>query len=99
MSLRVCRVGSVALADGQWAVLEPLVEVVRPRGKVPPRDLRRTLEAIFWRHRNGATRRAMPAELGSWWTAAQLFVRRAKPGAWQRLLDLAREHRVQLGMA
>ncbi len=86
------------MTDEQWAVLEPLVEAVRPRGKVRPHDLRRTLEAIFWRHRNGATWRAVPAELGSWWTAAQLFIRWAKLGVWQRLLDLVQERRVQLGM-
>ena len=88
------------MTDEQWTALGPLVEAVRPRGKVPPHDLRRTLEAIFWRHRNGATWRAIPAELGSWWTAAQLFIRWAKLGVWQRLLDLVQQHcRVQLGMA
>ena len=48
--------------DEQWAALEPLVEAARPKGKTRPRDLRRTLEAIVWRHRNGATWRAIPAE-------------------------------------
>jgi hypothetical protein len=26
---------------------------VRPHGKTPPRNLRRTIEAILWRHQNG----------------------------------------------
>jgi transposase len=86
------------LTDEQWAVLAPLVEGCRPRGKTPPRDLRRTLTAIFWRHRNGATWRAIPAELGSWWTAAQLFIRWSKLGVWQRLLEIAQAGGVQLGM-
>jgi hypothetical protein len=30
------------LSDAQWVVLEPLVEVGRPRGKTLPQDLRRT---------------------------------------------------------
>jgi hypothetical protein len=63
------------LADGQWAVLEPLVEACRPKGKTPPHDLRRTVEAILWRHENGAKWRSVPAELGPWWMAAQTFIR------------------------
>ena len=86
------------MTDGQWAVLGPLVEACRPRGKTPPRDLRRTVEAILWRHRNGATWRAIPTEHGPWWTAAQLFIRWARLGVWERLLLLAQERGVQLGM-
>jgi len=51
------------LSGEQWAVLEPLVEVCRPKGKAPPQDLRRTLGAILWRHQNGAKWRAVPADL------------------------------------
>lgn len=52
--------------DAQWAVLEPLVLEVRPRGKTPHGDMRRTLEAIIWRHGNGAAWRTIPAALGTW---------------------------------
>ncbi len=34
------------LTDAQWAVLEPLIETCRPKGKTPPQDLRRTMTAI-----------------------------------------------------
>ena len=85
--------------DAAWAVWEPLVEEVRPRGKTPPKDLRRTIAAIFWRHQNGAKWRGIPAELGPWWRAAQLFIRWAKLGVWERLLDLAQRRGVALGMA
>ena len=62
------------LTDAQWAMLGPLVEQCRPKGKTPPQDLRRTVEeAILWRHENGAKWRAVPAELGPWWWAAQIF--------------------------
>jgi transposase len=54
------------LTDTQWAMLEPLVEQCRPKGKTPPQDLRRTFEAILWRHENGAKWRAAPTELGPW---------------------------------
>ena len=87
------------LTDEQWAALEPLVEACRPRGKTPPLDLRRTVEAIVRRHRNGATWRAVPPELGPWWRAAQLFIRWAELAAWERPLGLAQARGVELGMA
>jgi transposase len=86
------------LADAQWTRLEPLIEACRPRGKTSPQDLRRTISAILWRHQNGAKWRAVPAELGPWWRAAQTFIRWARLGVWERLLLLAQERGVQLGM-
>jgi transposase len=86
------------LSDAQWAMLEPLVEQCRPQGKTPPRDLRRTLEAILWRHENGAKWRAIPAELGPWWRAAQTFIRWARLEVWERLLSLVQERGIKLGM-
>jgi transposase len=86
------------LTDAQWATLEPLVEQCRPKGKTPPHDLRRTVSAILWRHENGAKWRALPAELGPWWMAAQTFIRWARLGVWERLLNLVQERGVQLGM-
>ncbi len=87
------------LTDTQWERLEPLIEASRPKGKTPPRDLRRTLSAILWRHENGAKWRSIPAELGPWSRAAQTFIRWARLGVWERLLLLAQERGVQLGMA
>jgi transposase len=91
--------GYQVFTDAAWAVWEPLIEEVRPHGKTPPEDLRRTISAIFWRHRNGAPWRSIPAELGPWWRAAQLFIRWAQQGVWERLLDLAQRHDVALGMS
>ncbi len=67
-------------------------------GREAHRDLRRTVEAIIWRHENGAKWRSVPAELGPWWMAAQTFIRWAKRGVWERLLELAQRSRVALGM-
>ena len=69
-----------------------------PKGKTPPQDLRRTLEAILWRHENGAKWRSVPAELGPWWRAAQTFIRWARLGVWERLLNLVQKRGIQLGM-
>ena len=87
------------LSDAHWMSLEPLVEACRPKGKTQPKDLRRTLSAIVWRHENGAKWRAIPAELGPWSRAAQTFLRWARLGVWERLLLLAQERGVHLGMA
>src|SRR3712207_6811383 len=86
------------LTDTQWATLEPLIEICRPKGKTPPQDLRRTISAILWQHENGAKWRAIPAELGPWSRAAQTFIRRERLGVWARLLLLAQERGLQLGM-
>jgi transposase len=86
------------LTDAQRAALEPLVEACRPPAKVPPSNLRRTMSAILWRHANGAKWRAVPAELGPWWMAAQTFIRWTRLGVWDRLLRLVQARRVELGM-
>ena len=86
------------LSDAHWTRLAPLIEACRPKGKTPPQDLRRTISAIVWRHENGAKWRAIPAELGPWSRAAQMFIRWARLGVWDRLLLLAQERGVQLGM-
>ena len=86
------------LSDAHWIRLKPLIEACRPKGKAPPQDLRRTISAIVWRHQNGAKWRAIPADLGPWSRAAQTFIRWARLGVWERLLFLAQERGVQLGM-
>lgn len=85
-------------SDSEWAVWEPLIEEVRPHGKTPPKNLRRTIAAIFWRHQNGAKWRSIPMELGPWWLAAQLFIRWAHFGVWERLLELVQQRGIALGM-
>ena len=86
------------LTDAQWVMLEPLIEACRPHAKVPPRYLGRTIGAILWRHDNGAKWRALPAEHGPWWMAAQTFIRWARLGVWERLLALVQERGLRLGM-
>lgn len=85
-------------SDDAWLVWEPLIEAVRPKGKTPPRDLRRTMSAIFWRHQNGAKWRSIPTEFGPWWTAAQFFLRWAKGGVWQALFEQVKGQDPALGM-
>ena len=79
------------LTDAQWAALAPLIEACRPPHKTAHKNLRRTIEAILWRHQNGAKWRAIPPALGPWWMAAQTFIRWSHHGVWARLLRLAQE--------
>ena len=60
----------VVLDDDQWAVLGPLIDECRPRGKTEPVALRDTIEAIVWRHQNGMKWRSVPADLVPWWRVA-----------------------------
>jgi hypothetical protein len=39
-----------------------------------------------------------PPAGGSWWMAAQTFIRWSRSGVWERLLAMAQERGVQLGM-
>ena len=87
------------LTDAQWEVLAPLIEACRPPYKTDHHDLRRTIEAIIWRHDNGAKWRRIPPELGPWWMAAQTFNRWGHLGVWERLLEAAQAGGVALGMA
>src|SRR3954468_10519599 len=88
--------GIHVLTDARWAELEPLIDAVRPPCKVPHDNLRETIEAILWRHQNGAKWRSIPGELGPWWKAAQTFIRWAHLGVWERLLNLVQERGVAL---
>jgi transposase len=83
------------LTDGQWATLGPSVGACRPKGKTPPRELRRTIKAILWRHQNGAKWRSIPAVLGPWHRAAQLFIRWRRLGTLERPLGSAQARGVQ----
>ena len=52
------------LSDDESAFFEPFVTESGPLRGRPPRDHRRTLDAIFWIARTGAPWRDLPEELG-----------------------------------
>src|SRR6201993_3780900 len=71
-----------------------------PPHKTEHRNLRRTIEAIIWRHENGAKWRSIPPHLGPWWMAAQTFICWSHHGVWERLLEQAQQREgLRLGMA
>jgi transposase len=92
--------GYGVLTDAQWDALAPLIEQCRPPHKTEHANLRRTIEAIIWRHDNGAKWRSIPPHLGPWWMAAQTFIRWSRHGVWERLLEQAQQRDgIKLGMA
>ena len=79
------------LSDGEWARLKAALDAARSGTGRPLEDERKTVEAIVWRQRNGATWRAVPAELGPWWKAAQLHIRWSRAGVWERAFAVLRD--------
>ena len=66
------------MPDEQWAALKAAPAAPRSGTGRPFVNERRTVEAVVWRIRNGSWWRAVPAELGPWWRAAQLHRRWAR---------------------
>ena len=58
-------IGQHVLTDEAWAMWGPLIEEIRPHGKTPPKELRRTISAIFCPNQDGAKWRGTPTELFS----------------------------------
>ena len=71
----------------EWAVIGPFVTETGPRRGRPPRDHRRTLDAVFWIARTGAPWRDLPAELGNWNSVHRQFRRWTASGLWDVLLQ------------
>ena len=78
------------LSDGQWWRLKAALDVARSGTGRPLAGERKTVEAIIWRQRNGAKWRAVPAEFGPWWKAAQLHIRWSRAGVWERVFAVLR---------
>jgi transposase len=79
------------LSDGEWWRLKSALDGARSGTGRPLEDERKTVEAIVWRQRNGAKWRAVPADLGPWWKAAQLHIRWARAGVWERAFAVLRD--------
>jgi transposase len=74
------------LTDDEWGFFEPFVRERGPLRGRPPRDHRRTLDAIFWIARTGAPWRDLPEELGNWNSVHRQFRRWTASGLWDLML-------------
>lgn len=79
------------LTDEEWCRLKAALDAVRSGTGHPFPEMRRTVEAVVWRQRNGAKWRSLPPELGPWWKAAQLHIRWSRTGIWQRAFEWLRQ--------
>ena len=61
------------LTDARWDLLEPLLPPAQTCGQPHKTDLREVVNAIFYRDRNGCTRRALPRDYPTWRTVFQLL--------------------------
>jgi putative transposase len=78
------------LTDAQWAVLEPLLPKAKPLGRPRKNDLRRVIDAIFYRNRNGCTWRALPHDFPKWRSVDNDFIKWRGDGTWAALNDALR---------
>ena len=74
----------------EWEALLPMIDEVRPKARQAgrPVGLKQALDAILWRHLNAAKWRCIPAELGSWSRAYQLWSAWRARGVWVELLSV-----------
>src|SRR6478752_6857544 len=86
------------LTDAQWAIVAPLLPKPKPLGRPRKNDLRRVLDALFYRNRNGCTRRALPHDFPEWRAVYNDFIKWRDDGTWAKLNDALRaEVRRQAG--
>jgi transposase len=79
------------LTDEQWAFFEPFVIETGALSGRPPRDHRRTLDAVFWIARTGAPWRDLPEELGNWNSVHRQYRRWTTGGLWDLMLEALAE--------
>src|SRR4051812_6649002 len=71
--------------DAQWSILEPLLPKPKPLGRPRKNGLRRVVDAIFYRNRNGCTWRALPHDFPPWRAVYNDFIRWRDDGTWAAL--------------
>ena len=81
------------LTDAQWDALKQGLDHARSGRGRPIQNERQTVEAIVWRHQNGAKWRAVPESFGPWARAANLHIRWSALGVWERTFEFLRDSR------
>ena len=78
------------LTYAQWAILKPLLPEDRPLGRPRKTSLRRVLDAILYRNRNGCTWPALPHDFPAWRTVYNYFQEWRDDATWAALNDALR---------
>ena len=80
------------LTEAEWAVLEPLLLPAPGGGRTRTTDLREVVNAILYVNKNGCAWRALPHDFPPEGTVRDYFHRWRRGGAWERILDVLRQH-------
>ena len=76
------------LSDAEWALLEPLMPVSRPRGQERIHSYRDIIDGILYVLKGAIGWRAMPGDLPPWGTVYSYFRDWQIDGTWQRIHDV-----------
>lgn len=88
------------LSDAEWAILEPLVPVVKPGGRPRAHPDRDVIDAMLYVLRGGIAWRALPHEYPPWKTVYHSFRVWRLDGSWERMnAHLCVATRVRAGRA
>jgi putative transposase len=71
--------------------LEPLIPPERPGGRPRKADMRRVLDGVFYRNRNGCVWRALPHDFPPWKTVYNYYQQWIRDGTWRSINDILRE--------
>jgi putative transposase len=79
------------LTDEQWAVLAPLIPPCKHGGRQRIVDIRRVVNAIFYRNKSGCQWRMLPKDFPPWGTVYYYFAQWRKEGTWEAVNTALRE--------
>jgi len=79
------------LTDEQWFILAPHIPPSKHGGRARQIDIRRVVNAIFYRNKAGCQWRMLPKDYPPWQTVYYYFARWSKDGTLQGLNALLRE--------
>ncbi|MHB1426786.1 MAG: transposase [Gemmataceae bacterium] len=75
------------LTDEQWAFLAPEIPPVKHGGTRRTVDIRRVVQAIFYRNKSGCQWRMLPKDYPPWQTVYYYFAQWRDDGTLQRIND------------
>lgn len=73
------------LSDEEWAIISPLIPVVKPGGRPATYSRREIVNAILYVLRSGCSWRMLPHDFPPWDTVYGYFNRWCKGGVWQQM--------------
>jgi putative transposase len=79
------------VTDAQWEILLPHLVKKKRRGPKSRKDMRRVVNAIFYRLRTGCQWRMLPKEYGDWEPIYGYWYRWGQNGLWEKINTMLRE--------